>query len=167
MHKFGGWSNAPCASRSLREGYDADDYLRRHIDFVLTPGQHRAQIKVAYTFLTTGFRDRRDYRVGVKASNLASLAGNSPATCSRTNADSTMGDNSHRSSTREGNSQARSSTIGDNIRRCRRVESCGFGRSCRTEKGRAAVYQSLPHRLGRKVEYSAKRLATKESVAFS
>src|ERR1700738_4724846 len=66
MHKFAGSSNAPCASRSLRKGYDADDYLRRHIDFVLTPGQHRAQIKVAYTFLTTGFRDRRDYRVGVR-----------------------------------------------------------------------------------------------------
>ena len=104
---------------------------------------------------------------GRKASNLTSLAGSSPATCSRTNADSTMGDSSHHSSTREGNSQARSSTIGDNIRRCRRVESCSFGRSCRTEKGRAAVYQSLPHRLGRKVECSAKGLATKESVAFS
>jgi hypothetical protein len=166
MHKFGGWSNAPCASRSLREGYDADDYLRRHIDFVLTPGQHRAQIKVAYTSDHRFSRSKRLSR-GRKASNLTSLAGNSPATCSRTNADSTMGDNSHRSSTREGNSQARSSTIGDNIRRCRRVESCSFGRSCRTEKGRAAVYQSLPHRLGRKVECSAKGLATKESVAFS
>jgi hypothetical protein len=116
---------------------------------------------------------RKDYWAGAKASNRTSLAGNSPAICSRTNrADSTRttgdssGDNRRRSSTREGNSEAHS-TVGDSIRRSRQVEHYSFGRSCRIRKGRAAVYQSLRHRLGRKVACSAKRLAAKESVAFS
>jgi hypothetical protein len=68
-----------------------------------------------------------------KASNRTSLAGNSPATCSRTSqADRTRtkgdssGDNIPRSSTREGNSEVHS-TVGDSIRRSRPVEQSSFG----------------------------------------